>query len=447
VAKKSNSSSKLAPEDKRFVRRMGLFLFFLLLLSAGALYFYTQLKRENKLPDLTKYTETFSELFGELGIDSLANKNADTTAAIDPFELPPAPEVPEFVEHSPDDFKGAKEPLDNDFDIQAHLQLMRQKAKAYDYKLAYKHGSRIEAYLLASSELSGEWGRILLEAGLPREAILVLNRLNIKDSITNESIMDLAFAMFRSGNADEAIDFLDDKLKSEKNADFVMAKAAITGEHTDTTKRAGADAIFKQAFKMNPSSHATNYYYGRYIMQRGNFQLSKSYLEAAVKAMPNEPRYVARLGMAEFYLKQDAKAESYYKKSLEINPYDYNTWFNLGELYLSLANESSNVQDIKKKTRMALEAYLEAVNQEPMHANAHFRIGLILNGNSGYGEAIKHLSFALEKMPNNIPVMQQLSSAFLYLQDTAKSVDYLEKILQIDPFNKIAASEFRRIKK
>jgi tetratricopeptide (TPR) repeat protein len=443
VAKKSNTSSKLAPEDKRFVMKMGFILLFLLLLSGGALYYYTELKSENKLPDLAKYSETFSEVFG----DQSAKDSLPPADTIDPFELPPAPEVPEFVEHSPEELHEALEPLEDDFDIQAHLLLMRQNVAAYNYKQAYKHGTRITSHLYSSASLSEEWGHVLLEAGLPREAVSILNKLNAKDSLKSAGVMDLAIAMFRSGNSDDAIEFLDGKLKGEKNVDFLTLKAAITGEHSDTTKRAGADSLFKQALKINPSLPAANYYYGRYLMQRGNFQLSKNLLDAAVKATPNEPRYVARLGMAEFYLKQDAKAEEHYKKALQINPHDYNTWFNFGELYLSQANESGSAMQVQSKTRMALEMYLETVNREPLHANAHFRIGLILNGNGGHGEAIQHLNMALEKMPNNIPIMQQLSSAYLHLQDTVRSVVFLEKILRIDPFNKIAASEFRRIGK
>ena len=444
VAKRSNKSSKLAPEDKRFVMKMGFFLFFLLLLSGGALYYYTELKSENKLPDLSKYSETFSDVFGDLGA-----KDSTPAEPVDHFELPPAPEVPEFVEHSPEDLheNEALGPLEDDFDIQAHLQLMRQNVLSYNYKQAYKHGTRITAHLLASPSLSEEWGHVLLEAGLPREAVSILNKVNAKDSLKSEGVIDLAIAMFRSRNSDEALEFLDGKLKGERNANFMAIKAAITGEHIDTTRRASADSLFRLALKMSSSLPAANYYYSRYLMQRGNFQLSKSYSEAAVKAKPNEPRYVARLGMAEFYLKQDAKAEEHYKKALQLNPHDYNTWFNFGELYLSQANESNSAAQIKDKTRKALEMYLETVSREPLHANAHFRIGLILNGNGGHGEAIQHLNTALEKMPNNIPVMQQLSSAHLHLQDTARSVIFLERILRIDPFNKIAASEFRRIGK
>jgi tetratricopeptide (TPR) repeat protein len=255
----------------------------------------------------------------------------------------------------------------------------------------------------------------------------------------------MAFALHRSGNTEGAINFLDNAIKNSNDLNLNAAKAAIISEHPDMAERAAADSIFKNVLKSKPLLPYANYQYGRLLMQKGDYQNSKIYLEHAVKAMPDEPRYIARLGMAEFYLKRDASAETLYRKALKINPYDYNTWFNLGELYLSKANESGYIPEIRNKTRMALESYLKTIENDSLHANAHYRIGLILNGNGGHKEAILHLSIALEKMPGNIPTLQQLSSAYMHLGDTAKSIRYLKDILRIDPFDKIAASEFVRI--
>ena len=414
------------------------------------MYFYTYTEKQKK-PETAEPIDSLLNLNAETpsdtaSADTLADASADTNAV---FELPEAPELSDAFEMPPNETSHPDEKdLDSkydSFDEQSHLQLMRQNVKEYNFKLAYKHGFRIEKLLLSNPALSAEWGHVLLEAGMPQDALLVLKKLASGDSISSDAATDLAFAMHRSGNSEDAIQFLDSQQKN-RNADIITAKAAIVGEHSDTTKRVAADSIFKYALKINQALPAANYYYGRYLMQKGDFKNSKFYLERALKSRPDEPRYVARLGMAEFYLKRDANAENLYKKALQLNPYDYNTWFNLGELYLSQANESNYVPEIRRKIRMALEAYLKTIEREGEHANAHSRIGLILNGNGEYAEAIRHLNIALERMPRNTLVMQQLSSAYLYMQDTARSIDYLEKILTIDPFNRIAANEFNRIK-
>jgi tetratricopeptide (TPR) repeat protein len=432
--------SRLAPEDKRFIKRIGFFLFFLLILSGAGLYFYTQ-NAEKKPVQLEKLPPAAVT-------DSVLDTAAIDTATV---EMPSVPEIPglDDLDDLPQDIapKASDDSsLVGNFDEQAHLQLMRQNAKEYNYKMAYRHGARIEGFLITKPELRMEWGHILLETGKPEEAVPVLQKAVASDSAKSNVVVDMALAMFRSGDADGAISFLDSAMRTNKDLILTTAKAAIIGEYPDTTKRASAEAIFKTILKSKPSLPDANYQYGRFLMRRGDFKNSKTHLERAVKEKPNEPRYIARLGMAEFYLKNDAIAETLYTRALKINPYDYNTWFNLGELYLSRANESVYVKDIRQKTHKAMEAYLKAIENDSLHANAHYRVGIILNGNSGHKEAIRHLTMALERMPNNIPVMKQMSAAYMQIGDTTKSIYFLEEILRIDPFDKIAASEYRRIK-
>jgi len=404
-------------------------LVILFLLSGVALYFYTSFKSEN--------TEQ---------VDSVPEVLMPSDSAIADLDLPTVPDVPEHMDAEMPVANAKDDPFASDFDGLAHLQLMRQSSKEYNYQMAYRHGVRIIGYLTDNPELSAEWGRILLEAGKPQDAVSVLQKLDSKGLIKNDAVIDLAFALHRSGETDAAIQLLDDKLKGKSDVSLLGTKAAIIGEHPDTNKRVAAEAIFKSALKKDASLPNVNYWYSRYLMQRGDYQKSKNYAEMALKTKPNEPRYITRLGMAEFYLKDDSKAEELYKIALKINPYDYNAWFNLGELYLSKANESRSASDVRQNTRKALESYLKSIEYDSLHTRAHYRIGLILNGNGGYKEAIRHLMVAMEKMPNDIPIMQQLSVAYLQIGDTANSTGYLDKILQLDPFNKIAATQMRRIK-
>ncbi len=372
---------------------------------------------------------------------------APDESAVFSFDLPPPPEVPDFAEPLlMQKIPKAEVSFEEDFDERAHLQLMRQNASQYNYTMAYRHGARIIAYLLASKELTAEWGHILLEAGKPEEAVPILQEAMSQDSANSKIAIDLAYAMLRSGDANGAIELLDHAIATGKDLNLTVAKAAVIGEHPDTTKRAAAELIFKSVLKSKQPPPDASYQYGRFLMQRGDFQNSRIHLENATKANPNEPRYIARLGMAEFYLKQDSKAEVLYKKALQMNPYDYNTWFNLGELYLSIANESTHSLEVRQKTHNAFRAYLKAVENDSLNAGAHYRIGLILNGNADYRGAIRHLDIALEKFSRSTPVMQQLSSAYIQLGDTAQAIDYLEKILEIDPFDRIAANEYIRIR-
>jgi tetratricopeptide (TPR) repeat protein len=415
--------SRLAPEDKQFIKKIGISLIVLLVLSALGWYIYVNFAKEQAEKKLAGEQTEFPDLAS--------------------FDTILVPEI-QSSEEQPSDAAQKTEGFASSFDEQAHLQLMRQNANQYNYKVAHSHGARIAGFLLADSKRRAEWGRILLRVGKPHEAVSVLQRIALEDIVETEVAIDMAFAMLRSGNADGAIEFLDEKIKSSNDLDLLAAKAAIIGEHPDVKSRAAAEPIFLKSVRNN--SPNANYWYGRFLMKRGDFNKSKTYLERAVKIKPNEPHYIARLGMAEFYLKRDSNAEVLYKKALNINPYDHNTWFNLGELYLSLANESARSQDARQRTHRALESYMRSISIDSLHPMANYRIGLILNGNAQHKEAINHLNIALEKMPEDIPVMQQLSSAYIKIGDTTTSVNYLNTILQLDPFNRIAASELNRIR-
>jgi len=399
-------SSRLAPEEKRFIKRVGVSLFALILISEVLLYFYTKYEMKDNVMEQAKETETLDETKIEV-FDS------DTIEDIEPPSL-------------------------HNFSEPATQATSAKTSTMYE----------IARLFLENPKLAARLGHLLLEAGYTDEAVSVLQNGVPPDLASVPVLVDLAYGHFYSKNFETALSELDTALgKYPDNADLLTAKAAITGLQPDTNQRSKAEDMFKAILKKNSKSAEANYQYGRYIMQIGDFKKSKEYLEKAVNSEPYNPRYIARLGMAEFYLKQDSKAEELYKQALKINPYDYNTWYNLGELYFSQANESSNANAFKQKIRDAMESYLKTLENDSLHANAHFRIGVILNGNSNYKEAIKHLSITLEKIPRNIPSMQQLSSAYLKLGDTTKSINYLNEILEIDPFNKIAASELKRLNK
>ena len=435
--------SRLAPEDKRFIRKIGVFLVLLLLASGAALYF---------LPNIvySTYGKNIIDKVQEITGLQLIPKQ-DSTA----FELPPPPVIPEGIGEksgtstdttsktdTTDTTEKAKTSETPEFTENAESDTDSQPTEP-DSPVSIQGISRL---FLENPRLAARVGHLLLEAGYPEEAIYILQNGISADSAPISVLVDMAYGHFYSKRFETALSKLETALgKYPSNTDLLTAKAAISGLNPDTSQRSRAENMFKDILKKNPESAETNYQYGRYIMQRGDFKKSQEYLEKAFKMEPYNSRYIARLGMAEFYLKRDSNAEDLYKKALKINPYDCQTWFNLGELYLSEANESGHPSEIRQKTKNALEAYLKAIELDSLHANAHYRIGIILNANGGYKEAIRHLTTALAKMPTSTSVMMQLGSAYMQLGDTAKYISYLNNILQIDPFDKVAASEFKRL--
>ena len=440
--------SRLAPEDKRFIKKIGVFLVLLLIASGALLYFnsnviYSTFGKET----VEKVQEKIQEITGLQLID----KKDSTT-----FELPPPPDIPEDIDEKSENLTGTDTTKTSDTTEFTKTTEMTELDETDESNVDFKTAEPeipisiqgISRMFLENPKLAARVGHLLLEAGYPAEAVYIFQNGITMSSAPISVLVDLAYGYFYSKRFETALNGLETALsKYPNNTELLTAKAAISGQNPDTSQRSGAESIFKAILKKNPEFAEANYQYGRYIMQKGDFKKSHEYLEKAFKSEPYNSRYIARLGMAEFYLKHDSNAEDLYKKALKINPYDYHTWFNLGELYLSRANESGSPSEIRKKTKDALESYLKAIELDSSHANAHYRIGVILNVNGGYKEAIRHLTIASEKMPKNTSVMMQLGSAYMQLGDTAKYIGYLNNILQLDPFDRVAGSEYKRLNK
>jgi len=437
--------SRLAPEDKRFIRKIGVFLVLLLIASGALLHFYSNIIYSTVGKDIIeKVQEKIQEV---TGIQLIAKQ--DTTT----FELPPPPDIPEDIDEKSENLTDADTTKTSDTtELAKPTELDKTDESDVDFKTAEPEIpisiQGISRMFLENPKLAARVGHLLLDAGYPAEAVYIFQNGITLDSAPVSVLVDLAYGYFYSKRFEAALGGLETALsKYPNNANLLTAKAAITGQNPDTTQRSAAESMFKAILKKNPDFAEANYQYGRYIMQKGDFKKSQELLEKAVKNEPYNSRYIARLGMAEFYLKHDSNAEDLYKKTLKINPYDYHTWFNLGELYLSKANESGYTSEVRQKTKNALEAYLKAIELDSSHANAHYRIGVILNINGGYKEAIRHLTIASDKMPKNTSVMMQLATAYMQLGDTAKYIGYLNDILRLDPFDRVAASQLKLLNK
>jgi Flp pilus assembly protein TadD len=181
-------------------------------------------------------------------------------------------------------------------------------------------------------------------------------------------------------------------------------------------------------------------------MNQGNYASSLREIQAAIKLDPLDSRMHARLGMAYFHLGRDADAERAYKTALAMNPKDYNTWYNLGELHLSIANETEWAPVFAERTRLALEAYLATLANKPDHHQAHFRVGVILNANRQNREALRHLEYALQSDPHSIRILVQIAAAWEALGEKQKAWDFVQQAYEIDPFDQLVLSQYRHLK-
>lgn len=240
---------------------------------------------------------------------------------------------------------------------------------------------------------------------------------------------------------------------------FEMAKAALKDHPTDLGLLVQAATMeidqgkefpdygksLTTALKLDPDYLPTIYLQGRKASLEGNYGVAAITFKKLLKQDPKNAKAHGQLGMALYHLGKESEAQFEYESELAINPEDYNTWFNVGELELQNANHGSDPAKITAFRAQALKCFLKALELNPDHAEAHYRVGVILNGNGQYKEAIKHLEAAHKIDETHVPTLLQLSLAYEYLKRLERAKEYLNKAYELDPLNKVVLFKLKQL--
>jgi tetratricopeptide (TPR) repeat protein len=191
------------------------------------------------------------------------------------------------------------------------------------------------------------------------------------------------------------------------------------------------------ALKLNPEDNSARYLSGRKSQLEGNYSDAVATFKEIMRSEPKRPRLHAQMGMALYHLGRLDEAEWEYEIELALNASDYNTWFNLGELHLANSSQDSGPETIQALRTKAMECFLKAVELNPLHAQAHYRIGVLLNGNGQFKEAIRHLDKAHKLDGRHVPTLIQLALAYENLRQPERAKQVLTKAYELDPLNKV----------
>jgi tetratricopeptide (TPR) repeat protein len=251
-------------------------------------------------------------------------------------------------------------------------------------------------------------------------------------------------ATYRQGKIEEAMAQAMTLLqKQPRNVELLTALGTMHSEqHPDD---ATADGFLKQALVVNPTYIPAIYQVGRRFMHAKQYPAAQKTFEQILSLQPGYPKAFAQLGMSLYYQEQFEEARQKLISALKASPRDYNTWYNLGEVYLQQAAEAG-VKDtsvVAAIRQRAFSCYNQAIELQPRHAMAHYRMGLILQGNNQSKEATRHFEFALEIMPELVPGWLQLALAYENLQLYDKARAALDKAYALDPLNKVVALKLR----
>lgn len=245
-----------------------------------------------------------------------------------------------------------------------------------------------------------------------------------------------AMARYRLGEVHEAMQDVEASLKRHpKDLELLTVLGTMQVEQGPAHPHYGQ--ALEAALKLKPNHVPALYQKGRMAQLEGDYRDAETLFRKVLQLEPGHAKAHGQLGTALYHLRKEDAARKEFEIALKTNPKDYNTWFNLGEVLLSLAGQERRPARIRELRTEALASYLKAVEWNRDHTEAHFRVGVILNGNGQFKEAIRHLEVARKSDGYHVPTLIQMAVAYEGLKRPDKAKAHLEKALELDPDDKI----------
>ncbi len=262
---------------------------------------------------------------------------------------------------------------------------------------------------------------------------------------SNDSLLEpiqsrYGLALFYNRKIETSIIQLDKAIKQHPtSAEAYCYRGQIEAALNMASKK--IEKFFNKSLELNPNYIEALYQLSRYHMNLpnandSNYHKARLLLLKQIQIQPLNPKVHSRLGMVYYYLKQPDLAENSYKTALHLNNNDYNTHYNLGELYYSQF----------KNPEKALKEFKNTIHLKNNHVEANFKMGLISLENNMTKEAIRFFKTAQQKEPHNIRVLLQLGVAYEKLNMVKEAIAIYKSILYFDALNEVALQKLKLLK-
>lgn len=194
---------------------------------------------------------------------------------------------------------------------------------------------------------------------------------------------------------------------------------------------------FEKSIELD-ENHTESYYY-----------LGQCYLQKGIIEYNNKNIFKA-YGL---YRKANKFAEqviSQYKKMIEDNPKDLNSYLRLGYIY-----ETRSIVPFINEYDEALEYYLKALALDAVSESKNKAIYVYLNTRAGsiyyqmkdYSQAIEYLEKAKEKSPQNVETYYYLGLSYDKIGKKEKAREYLSRVIELAPQSEWAQDAEKKLKK
>lgn len=211
-------------------------------------------------------------------------------------------------------------------------------------------------------------------------------KTQVKSNPVAETNLNLGIAYMQRGEYEKALEKLDRAYKADPG--YYNTHYAYGLLYQKLGKPKLADEHFRKAISLNPADSATRNAYGQFQCLQGHYKKAeKLFQEAADNPLYETPEVpLANAGLCAVQNKDDAKAETYFRHALDINPRIPLALIQMSRLsynrgkFLSARGYLQRFQEVAKHTPESLWLGIR-IERELGDENAVASYGLLLKNN------------------------------------------------------------------
>jgi tetratricopeptide (TPR) repeat protein len=324
----------------------------------------------------------------------------------------------------------------NEFDLEAHEFTAQRYMQSGRPDAAIPHLQRMAAVRKDNRAALDGMVKAYLELGDFEKALNYADHLissMTEDSLPVPSDLQVrrGIALYNLKRGEESAEVIRGVLQREpQNAAALCFMGEIEAAHPESKE---AENYFRRSIEADSNYTEARYQLARYYEAGREYDKAQALLQQVLAKDPLNVRAHARLGMIYYYKLDTEQALKSYQTALALNPYDYNTRYNLGELYRTLLEDNEQ----------ALEEFVLAISGNPNHGEANYKAGLICAQNGMLKEAIRYFEASLKNDRRHVNRLMQLAAAYERIGDTHTALSVYLEVTDIDPLYTLAIQKIK----
>lgn len=296
-------------------------------------------------------------------------------------------------------------------DVSVYLFLGQMYLYMQEYQKAIEAFERAITIEPDNFELHDDYIESLVQSGRIGEAIEQMHTLIDEQGEFPDNYLRLADLYSSVGNDEAAVRHYERSL--ELHPGYLEAAVKLGTQHLRKGRYRKAAANFNRAIEIN--DQLITAYVGLGISQKYNDQNEEAIdtLELASALEPNTNLLFAEMSRLQLKVALAQKTKQNY--------------FTLGQ------EQPDSEQEINDLLDLQIERHRQGLQENPNHADLHYRYGLLLRGRGKTEEAIEHFRTALQINPSYLKARTKLGLALRETGKTDEGIEQLRQALQIKP--------------